>query len=58
MEAKDKAFFLALAYVSATEHDLDPSAFSQKVAEVEKIYLANKPKPEKVGRNLYKKDIF
>lgn len=59
MENKDKEFFLALAYVSATEHELDPSAFRQKVEEIEGIYRKARPKAEKIGRNgLRKSDII
>lgn len=43
MDNKDKNFFIALAYVAAREDISDPTAFRQKVLDVQKEYDAERP---------------
>lgn len=38
MEKNDKVFFLALAYTTATEKDLNPNDFLAKVEDNQKIF--------------------
>lgn len=43
MDNKDKNFFIALAYVAAREDISDPTAFRQKVLDIQKEYDAERP---------------